>query len=209
MLAFWESVTDLRRIELVALLVGILTPVLCGTILLTVRARVKTLMDRSSRSQGFSNEESVRKLETQIRHLEADLAVARQELGGLRRVTAPRALTEADQDSIVQRLRHAQGAPVIVAALVDDEESYAYATQIAASLRQAGWGVSLNRASMNDFRGVGLATVNLMQRPLAVMRPLAAALAAAHVDARERTILPDSIAGSLQDGSLLVVVGRK
>ena len=70
-------------------------------------------------------------------------------------------------------MRHAQGAPVIVAALVDDEESYAYATQIAASLRQAGWGVSFNRASMNDFRGVGLATVNLMQRPLAGMRELA------------------------------------
>src|SRR5207244_7076293 len=99
--------------------------------------------------------------------------------------------------------------PVVVSALVDDEESYAYATQIAGSLRHAGWTVTLNRASMNDFKGVGLGTVNLMRRPMAGMRELAAALSAARVDARQREIQPDSLAGSLRDGSVWVVVGRK
>ena len=62
---------------------------------------------------------------------------------------------------------------------------------------------------MNDFKGVSLGSVNLMRRPLAGERELKDALAAAHVDVRQRDIAPETIAGSLQDGSLLVVVGRK
>jgi hypothetical protein len=209
MLAFWESVSDLRRIELIALLVGMITPVLCGTILLTVRQRVKTLLAQSSQSQAFTHHDSVQRLESQKQRLESDFAVSQKELSTLRRVTAPRQLTEADENLLIEKLRTLKGAPVIVAAYTYEEESYAYAAQIAGALRQAGWEVTLNKASMNDFKGVSLGSVNLMRQRLAGQRELGEALVAAHVDIHQRDIAPDTIAGSLQDGSLLVVVGRK
>jgi hypothetical protein len=209
MLAFWESVTDLRRIEFIALLVGMITPVLCGTILLTVRQRVKTLIDQSNQSQTFAHHESVQKLETLKQHLESDLANTQRGLSALRRVTAPRQLTQADGDLLIEKLRGVKAAPVIVSAYSYEEESYDYAEQIAGALRQAGWNVTLNKASMNDFKGVSLGSVNLMRQPLVGLRELGDALAAAHVDVHQREIVPDTIAGSLQDGSLLVVVGRK
>jgi hypothetical protein len=209
MLAIWESVTDLRRIEFIALLVGMITPVLCGTILLTVRQRVKTLIDQSNQSQTFAHHESVQKLETLKQRLESDLVNTQKGLSALRRVTAPRQLTQADGDLLIEKLRGVKAAPVIVSAYSFEEESYDYAEQIAGALRQAGWDVTLNKASMNDFKGVSLGSVNLMRKPLSGLRELAEALATAHVDVHQREIAPDTIAGSLQDGSLLVVVGRK
>ncbi len=209
MLEFWDSVADLRRIEFVALLVGMITPVLCGTLLLTVRQRVKTLLTQSSQSQVFTHHENVEKLESQKQRLESSLASSQKELLTLRRVTSPRQLTEADESVLIEKLRTVKGAPVIVAAYSYEEESHAYAAQIAGALRQAGWDVTFNKASMNDFKGVSLGSVNLMRQPLAGLRELSDALAAAHVDLHQREIDPETIAGSLQDGSLLVVVGRK
>jgi hypothetical protein len=209
MLAFWESVTDLRRIEFIALVVGMIAPVLCGTILLTVRQRVKILLAQSSQSQVFTHHESVQKLESQKQRLETDLVTTQKELSVLRRVTSPRQLTEVDENVMIEKLRRIKAAPVIVAAYSYEEESYAYASQIAGALRQAGWDVTLNKASMNDFKGVSLGSVNLMRQPLSGLRELGEALTEAHVDLHQREIAPDTIAGSLQDGSLLVVVGRK
>ena len=102
-----------------------------------------------------------------------------------------------------------QASPVIVCAYSFEEESVAYATDIAEALRKAHWEVTLNKASMNDFKGIGLGSVNLTRQPLKGLHELAQAFAAAHIELRQRQIDPESIAGALQDGSLLVVVGRK
>jgi hypothetical protein len=209
MFDFWNSVLDLRRIELILLLLGMITPVLCGSLLLTLRSRVRNLIDQSQQSEGYSHHETTRKLESQKQGLVSELMSARRELNGLQRVTAPRQLSEMDARLLIDQLRGIHAAPVLVAAYNFEEESYGYASQIAAALRQAGWDVRLNKASMNDFKGITVGSVNLMRRPVAGQRELSQALEAAHVDIHQREISPDSIAGSLEDGSLLVVVGRK
>jgi hypothetical protein len=209
MSALWDSVADLRRVEFVVLLVMMITPILCGTVLLSIRSRLKTLQTQSSESQGFSYQETTEKLHTKNARLERELESARKELASLRQVTAPRHITESQESIVIEKLHGVKAAPVIVSAYAFEEESAAYGAQIAAALRKAGWEVTLNKASMNDFKGVSLGTVNLMRRPLAGLRELAAALTAAHVDLHQREIAPESVAGSLEDGSLLVVVGRK
>ncbi len=209
MFSFWDSVTDLRRIEFIMILVAMITPLVCGTLLLSVRARMKALQTRSSQSQGFSYQENVKKLETQKRRLEAGLESSGHELTALRRVTAPRQITERQENILLEKLRGVQAAPVTVTAYAFEEESASYAAQIAAALRKAGWEVTLNKASMNDFKGISLGTVNLMRRPITGLHELAEAFTAAQLELHQREILPDSIAGPLQDGSLLVVVGRK
>jgi hypothetical protein len=209
MSAFWDSVADLRRIEFVLLLATMIVPVLCGTFLLSVRHRIKTLQTQTNESQGFSFHDNVQKLKTRNERLELELQGAQKELTKLRGVTAPRHLTESQENNVVERLQGVKAAPVIVSAYAFEDESAAYAAQIATALRKAGWQVSLNKSSMNDFKGVSLGTVNVMRRPLSGLHELAKALTAAGVDLHQREIAPDSVAGSLEDGSLLVVVGRK
>ena len=209
MLAFWDSVADLRQIEFIVIVVAMIIPLVCGTFLLTVRARIKTLQTQSNQSQGFSYQENVKKLETQKRRLEAGLESSGHELSALRRVTAPRQITELQENILLEKLRGVQAAPVTVAAYAFEEESASYAAEIAATLRKAGWEVTLSKASMNDFKGISLGTVNLMRRPISGLHELAEAFTAAHLELHQREIPPDTIAGPLQDGSLLVVVGRK
>src|ERR1700690_323707 len=108
MLAFWDSVTDLRRIEFIFLLIAMITPLVCGTFLLTIRHRIKTLQTQTIQSQGFSYQEKVKKLETQKRHLEAGLESTGHELSSLRRVTAPRQITENQENILVEKLRGVQ-----------------------------------------------------------------------------------------------------
>ena len=122
MLAFWESVADLRRIELVVLLIGMFTPVICGTVLLTVRHRIKVILEQSNRSQLFSTSETVEKLEAHIKRLESNLTSSRQENVVLHRVTAPRQLTEDAGNRLVETLRGIKAAPVIVSAYAFEEE---------------------------------------------------------------------------------------
>jgi hypothetical protein len=209
MMTFWNSVMVLRRIEVVALLATMIVPILCGTVLLTVRHRIKTLLNQTSESQGVSYEENVQRLQTKTHELGKELENAREELTALRRMTARRQITESQENILLEKLRSVKASPVIVAAYSFEEESAAYATEIAGVLRKANWDVTLNKASMNDFKGISLGSVNLANRPLTGLHELAQALMAAHVDLHQRDIAPESIAGSLQDGSLLVVVGRK
>jgi len=209
MLSFWNSVTALRQIEFVTLLVTMIVPILCGTVLLTVHQRVKTLVNKTSVIQGVSYEGSVQRLENTNRALTHELQVAQKELTGLRTVTAPRQITESQESVIVEKLRGVRGAPVTVSAYAFEPECAAYAAAIAAVLRKSGWDVRLNKSSMNDFKGVTLSAVNLINRSLSGEHELAQAFAAASIELHQRQISPDSIAGPLQDGTLLVVVGRK
>jgi hypothetical protein len=209
MFSFWDSVADLRRIEFLLLLVTMIVPLLCGTVLLSIRHRVKTLQTQSSESRGYSFQETTEKLHVKNQRLENDLERARRELASLRDRTAPRQLSPMQEDILLEKLRGVQAAPVIVSAYTEEDESAVYAQQIATALRRAGWNVTFNKSSMNDFKGVCLGTVNLMRKPLAGLHELAEALSAARIDLHQRDIAADSIAGPLQDGSLLVVVGRK
>ncbi len=209
MLMFWNSVAALRRIEFVTLVLTMLAPVLGGTVLLTLRYRVKSLINQSTESRGLSYEENVQRLELSNHQLRHDLEKAQTELGGLRQVTAPRQITESQQNLIVEKLRGIQAAPVIVSAYAFEAESAAYAAAITAVLRKAGWDASMNKASMNDFKGVSLDAINLLNRSISGEHELAQAFAAAQIELHQRQIAPDSIAGQLQDGCLLVVVGRK
>jgi len=209
MLTFWNSVTSLRQIEFATLLVAMIVPILCGTILLTVHYRVKTLVNKTTTIQGVSYEENVQRLENTNRALVQELRTAQIELGGLRHVTAPRQITISQENILLEKLRGVNASPVMVAAYAFEDESANYALQIAAALRKAGWEVTMNKASMNDFKGVSLGTVNLTRHPIHGLHELAQAFAEAHVDVHQREIPSDSIAGQLQDGSLLVVVGRK
>jgi len=209
MMALWDSVTDLRQVEWVAVLVIMIAPLVGGTILLTARYRIKVLLNQAKASADYSQSENVKQLQDEIRHLDSELVNTRRELAALRQATAPRALSEAEERQIVAQLQGVKASPVIVCAYAMEDESYRYASQIAGALRQAGWEVTLNKASMNDFKGVTLGAVNLMQRPLLGQGELSNALRAAHVDLHPREVPQDSIAGPLQDGALLVVVGRK
>lgn len=208
-MTFWNSVAVLRQIEFVALLVTMIVPVLCGTVLLTVHYRVKALVNKTTVLQGSSYEESIQRLSNMNHALSQELQIAQTELGTLRHITAPRQITEFQENVLIEKLRGVTMAPVIVAGYTYEEESVAYAEQIAAALRKAGLDVTLNKASMNDFKGISLGTVNLMRRPINGLHELAQAFSAAHMELHQREISSDSIAGSLQDGSLLVVVGRK
>jgi len=209
MLGLWDSVTELRRIEFIVLLVTMITPVLCGTVILSIRHRIKTLQMQSIQSERLTYEQTVHKLENKTQQLETNLQTNRHDLSSLRQMAAPRQLTAEQQQILLEKLRRVKAAPVIVAAYSFEEESAAYAAQIASVLRQAGWEVTINHASMNDFKGVSLGTVNLMRKPLIGLHELAEAFTAAQLELRQRNIAPDSIAGSLEDGSLLVIVGRK
>jgi len=137
------------------------------------------------------------------------LETAQTELTALQHLAAPRQITAFQEDVLLDKLRGVKAAPVIVSAYAFEEESVSYATQIAAVLRKANWDVTLNKTSMNDFKGVSLGKINLMNQPVSGLRELSQALADAHLDLHQREIRQESIAGQLQDGCLLVVVGRK
>jgi hypothetical protein len=209
MLMFWNSVTVLRRIEFITLVVMMAAPILCGTVLLSVRYRIKSLLNQTNVSQGLTYEENVQRLETSNHELRRDLEKATRELSGLRDLTAPRLITESQQNLIIDKLRGVPSAPVLVSAYAFEAESAAYAAAITAVLRKAGWQATMNKSSMNDFKGVSLGAVNAMNRTISGEHELAQAFAAARIEVHQRQIAPDSIAGQLQDGSLLVVVGRK
>ncbi len=209
MLAFWNSVAMLRQIEFVTLLIAMIVPVACGTLLLSVHYRIKSLVNKTTVIQGSSYEETLQRLENMNLSLRQELQMAQAQLGSLRHLTAPRQLSAQQAGILSEQLRGIQGSPVIVSAYAFEEESAAYATQIATALRNAGWVVTLNKASMNDFKGVTLSTVKITQKPTVGLHELAQAFSAAHLEVRQHQISPDSIAGQLEDGSLLVVVGRK
>ena len=209
MLSFWDSISSLRQIEFIVIGVVMIVPLVCGSILFSVRHRIKTLQTQTSQSLGFSYQETVRKLEAQKHRLATGLESSGHEVAALRRINAPREITEQQENILVEKLRGVRAAPVTVSAYAFEDESAAYAAQIAGALRKAGWDVTLAKSSMNDFKGISLGTVNLMRRPINGLHELAEAFTAAHLELHQREIAPDSIAGSLQDGSLLVVVGRK
>jgi hypothetical protein len=206
---FWESVAALRRAEAITLVITMIVPLLSGSILFTLRHRIKTLQRQSLEIQEESHQGETERLARANRRLEQDLENVKKETSALRQMTAPRSLTPLQEDILLENLRGVQSSPVIVSAYAFEEESAVYAIQIAAVLRKANWDVTVNKASMNDFKGISFGTINLMHRPLSGMRELAQAFQRAHLDFRQRDILPDSIAGPLQDGSLLIVVGRK
>jgi len=193
----------------VALLVAMIVPVVCGSILLTVHYRVKALVNKTTVIQGSSYEETLQRQENINRTLNQELQIAQAQLSTLRHVTAPRRLTEDQAQLLVGQLRGIKGSPVIVSAYAFEEESATYATQIAGALRNAGWEVTFNKASMNDFKGIRLATITQSPHPLQGQRELAQAFDAADLEVRQHQVAPDSIAGDLANGSLLIVVGRK
>ena len=192
-----------------ALLVAMIVPVVCGSILLTVHYRVKALVNKTTVIQGSSYEETLQRQENINRTLNQELQIAQAQLSTLRHVTAPRRLTEDQAQLLVGQLRGIKGSPVIVSAYAFEEESATYATQIAGALRNAGWEVTFNKASMNDFKGIRLATITQSPHPLQGQRELAQAFDAADLEVRQHQVAPDSIAGDLANGSLLIVVGRK
>lgn len=200
---------ELRKCEFIIMLAVMVTPLVGGAMLLTIRQRIKTLQSQSFQSQGMSYQDQVQSLETKNDRLSQDLARARSELTSLRRMTAPRQITESQENILLEQLRGVKASPVIVSAYAFEEESASYAAEIAAALRKAGWQVIVNKASMNDFKGISLGTVNLTRQPLFGLHELAQAFTAAHMDLIQREIVPDTIAGRLQDGCLLIVVGRK
>jgi hypothetical protein len=208
-MTFWESVSDLRRIEFIVILVTMILPIISGTVLLTIRQRIKTIHTQSTRNQGTTYQENVQALQEEKERQGRELANARGELSILRHVTAPRKITEAQEIALIDHLSGVKAAPVIVSAYAFEEESAAYAEQIVLVLRKAGWQASLNKTSMNDFKGISLGTINLTRKPIVGLHELAQAFTAARLELRQRETAPDSIAGQLQDGSLLVVVGRK
>jgi hypothetical protein len=207
--AFWGSVLILRKIEFIATVTVMTVTVTGGIILLTVRHRIKTLQTIASESQTLTYQGNVHNLQTQNRRLTEDLSRSRDELGPLRRVTAPRQLSESQAHIMLAKLRGIQTAPIVVCGFAYEEESATYASQIAAALRQAGLEVTYNKASMNDFKGIGLGEINRLGHPLAGAPELVRAFTDAGIELHRREITPESIAGSLQDGSLLIVVGRK
>jgi len=208
-LAFWDSIAALRRAEFITVIVTMLVPLLSGTVLLTLRHRIKTLLNQTTQIQGAFYHDSVERLVEKNRALSHHLGTAGQELTMLRQVTASRQITPVQEDILLEKLRGVRAAPVTVAAYAFEEESASYAAEIAAVLQKAGWNVALNKSSMNDFKGISLGKIALMHQPLAGLHELAQAFTEAHLDLRQRDIHPDTIAGALQDGCLLVVVGRK
>lgn len=207
--AFWQSVAALRRAELITLIITMVVPLLGGTFLMSLRYRIKTLLDRSHETQTAFYQDNVSHRDYTIQVLRDELHRSKGELSSFKSVHAPRKLSAAQEDILVEKLRGVTAAPVIVSAYAFEEESASYAAQIAAALRRADWSVTLNKASMNDFKGISLGKVALMHQPLAGLHELAEAFTEAHLDLRQREISLDSIAGQLQDGSLLVIVGRQ
>jgi len=207
--AFWQSVAALRRAELITLIVTIVVPLLGGPLLLSLRYRIRTLLERSSETQTAFYQDNISHRDYTIQVLRDELRQANREMSTFKSVHAPRQLTAAQVDILVEKLRGVNAAPVIVSAYAFEEESASYAAQIATALRKADWTVTLNKASMNDFKGISLGKVALMHQPLAGLHELAGAFAEAHLDLRQREISLESIAGQLQDGALLVIVGRQ
>jgi len=208
-MTFWESIAALRRAEFITVIATMALPLLSGTLLLTLRHRIKTLLNQTTQIQGAFFHDSVERLVEKNRALSHHLGTAGQELTILRQVTASRQITSVQKDILLEKLHGVSAAPVIVAAYAFEDESASYAAEIAAVLRKAGWSATLNKSSMNDFKGLSLGRINLMHQPLAGLHELAQAFTEAHLDLRQRDIHPDTIAGTLQDGCLLIVVGRK
>jgi hypothetical protein len=207
--AVWQSVAALRRIEFVTILITMIVPLLGGSVLLSVRFRIKALLDKSSETHTGFYQGNLSRRDYTIQVLREELQAARGELTSFKSIHSPRHLSAAQVDLLVEKLRGIKAAPIIVSAYAFEQESASYASQIAAALRQADLTVTLNKASMNDFKGLSLGSVALMHQPLDGLHELAAAFTEAHLDLRQREINLDSIAGPLQDGSLLVIVGRQ
>jgi hypothetical protein len=207
--AFWQSVAALRRVEFITLIVTMVVPVFSGTVFLTLRQRIRTLQSQSTANQSAFYDDNVERLKYRNRVLGEELSRAQKELTALRPLAVGRQITPLQQDILLEKLRGVHAAPVIVAAYAFEEESASYAAQIAAVLRNANWDVTLNKASMNDFKGISLGKIDLTHQPVPGLRELAQAFSEARLDLREHDIQSDTIAGALQDGSLLIVVGRK
>src|SRR5689334_5535794 len=127
-LAVWESAAVLRRIEFATILVTVLVPLLSGTVLLTVRHRLKTLQQSSFQNQHEYYDAKIETLEDKNRALSDALERAQRDVSGLRRQTAPRQLTLYQEDLLLERLRGVRAAPVTVAAYAFEDESAVYAS---------------------------------------------------------------------------------
>jgi len=206
---FWQSVASLRRVEFIMLIMTIVVPVLSGTVVLTLRQRIRILLNQTGETRGAFYHDHVEQLTIKNHALTRELSDAQAQIASYKKITAPRQLSAVQEDILLEKLQGVKAAPVIVAAYAFEDESAHYAAQIAAVLRKAHWDVSVNRASMNDFKGITLGKINLMHQPVAGLRELSQAFADAHLDLRQNEVRPDTIAGQMQDGSLLVVVGRK
>lgn len=206
---FWQSVAALRRAELVTLIVTMGVPLLGGTFLLSLRARIRTLLERAGETQTAFYHDNVSHRDYTIQVLRDELHQAKGELSTVKSAHAPRQITPTQEDLLVEKLRGVKAAPVIVSAYAFEEESASYAAQIASVLRKAGWTVTANKTSMNDFKGISLGKVALMHQPLSGLHELAQTFTEARLDLRQREVSLETIAGPLQDGSLLVIVGRQ
>src|SRR5688572_9811187 len=126
-MTFWGSVTELRQIEYIALLITMIVPIVSGTILFTVRHRIKTIQTLSNQNQAASFRDNVHDLAMNKHQLIQELSTARKEVAALRRLTAPRQIDERQETILLERLRGVQASPVIVSAYAFEEESQSYA----------------------------------------------------------------------------------
>lgn len=206
---FWQSVPALRRVEFITLVATMVFPIISGTVLLTLRHRIKTIQSDTSHHQGEFYHDHIGNLKDRNHALAQELSNAQTELAILKRITAPRRVTPLQADIVVEKLHGVKASPVLITAYAFEEESAAYAREIADVLRAAGWDVTVNKTSMNDFKGMSLGKINLMNQPVSGLHELSEAFSAARIEVRPHEIRPDTIAGPMQDGSLLIVVGRR
>lgn len=185
------------------------SPILFGSMLFTLRHRIRTLETHKNLNEALTYEEEVGQLRNAKHELTHELENMKSEMSDLKVIASPRELTEAEEKIILATLSDVKPTTVVISAYAFDDESAGYATQIGAVLRKAHWEVYFNKASMNEFKGITVTSFKKPFQELPGQRELAKAFLAAGLRLRQIRVRPDSIAGPLQDGAILIVVGSK
>lgn len=125
----------------------------------------------------------------------------------LRTTAVPRSLTPEQEKQLVRTLSKVVGVPVVIVSRMSDGESMDYGNQFGECIQKAGWEVSFNKLSLNDFKGVWVGYIGTNSEPT-TLTALVTSLTEIGVPLTNVTVRADSIGGQL-NGRIGLIVGRK
>lgn len=197
-MSWWTNAETLNRGVYWLTVATIASPFIFGLAMLLLQSRAKALEDQ--RLEALQNANT---------SLARDLDASKHQVAELERRTAPWHLSERQREQILAALGKTPSSPALVICRLMDGESCDLAGDLVAVLKSAGWEVTGPGAnSLNSFFGIDVFS-NSSSGPLPGADRLFSALKAAGLPCRSEVIAANSIGGSVPEGTICVIVGRR
>jgi hypothetical protein len=192
----WNSVDSLGRLnsylQLAVAVTGVLTAVL-GAFIWVASERLATLEDG-------------RKVELQkrVHAAESDAAEARKEAQAVASKQKPRALTQAQQEAMLNLLATATKGSLTITAVMSDPEAERFALQLYEAFKKAGWNPKgVNLAMISPSTSGLFLKVHARESPPPCAAFIQAALAAVQIEA------PGVIDPNIEKDAVELLIGHK